>query len=167
VAVQVKMIEIITGDLLKAKEKYILHQTNCVSTGNAAGIAQAIFDKYPYANCYFNRLEPSKPGTLDIRGNDQDQRLVINLHGQFYPGRPKYPLSNLDGQVAREKYFYHGLLRVAKLEKLESIAINWRIGCNLGGGIWEHYLGTLTNFANYVKITRGAKVLIYRREGDE
>jgi O-acetyl-ADP-ribose deacetylase (regulator of RNase III) len=160
------LIEIITGDLLASKEKYLLHQTNCISTKGAAGVAKSIFDKYPYADCYADRIETSKPGTIDIRGNDQDQRLIINLHGQYYPGRSRYPLSSLDGLAPRQKYFYNGLLRVAKIENLKSIALPWRVGCGLGGGDWEWYLGTLTNFANYVG-EKGVRVCVYRREGDE
>jgi O-acetyl-ADP-ribose deacetylase (regulator of RNase III) len=160
------MIEIITGDLLEAPEKYILHQTNCISTSGAAGIARALFDKYPYADCYADRLETSKPGTIDIRGNGIDQRFIINLHGQVYPGRCRYPLSSLDGLAAREKYFYRGLLRVAQLPDLESVGFPWRVGCGLGGGDWEHYLGIINNFANYVG-EQDVKVRIYRREGDE
>jgi O-acetyl-ADP-ribose deacetylase (regulator of RNase III) len=160
------MIEIITGDLLEAKEKYIAHITNCVSTGGAIGIAKSIFDKYPYANCYSTRLEHSKSGTIDIRGNGKNNRYIINMHAIVYPGRSKYPLSTLDGLAARRKYFYRALLRVASLPDLESIAFPWRIGCNLGGGDWEHYLGTLTNFAQYVG-EKDVKVRVYRREGDE
>jgi O-acetyl-ADP-ribose deacetylase (regulator of RNase III) len=161
------MIEIITGDLLEAKEKYICHQTNCISTNGASGIAKAIFDKYPYANCYSSRTETSKPGAIDIRGNGQDQIMIINLHAQYYPGKPKYPHSTLDGIEIREKYFHKCLLRIAKIENLQSIAFPWRIGCGLAGGIWEHYLGTLTNFAHYVEKSQGAKVVIYRIDGDE
>ena len=161
------MIEIITGDLLDAKEKYILHQTNCISASSAAGIAKSIFDKYPYADCYSSRIETSKPGTIDIRGNGIDQRLIINLHGQYYPGGIRYPLSSLDGQAVREKYFYRGLLRVAQILDLESIGLPWRVGCGIAGGIWEHYLGTLTNFAQFVEQTQGARVTVYRREGDD
>lgn len=159
-------VEIITGDLLNSKEKYIAHQCNCL-TQNSAGTASAIFHKFPHSNTYAGRTEPDKPGQIQIMGNGADERYVVNMFGQYYPGKPKYPNSSLDGQVVREKYFHQCLLRVAKIPDLESIAFPWRIGCNLGGGIWEHYLGTLTNFANYVKLTQGAKVIIYRREGDE
>lgn len=160
------MIEIITGDLLNAPEQYLLHQTNCISTGGAAGIARAIFDYYPYADCYASRTEVSKPGSIDVRGNGTDQRLIINLHGQYYPGGIRYQFSSLDGAAARLKYFHHGLLRVAKLENLESVAINWKIGCGIAGGNWASYLGTITNFANFVE-KRGVRVSIYRREGDD
>ena len=62
------MIRVITGDLLLATEQYIAHQANCVSNGGAAGIARAIFDKYPYADCYSRRIQNDVPGTIDICG---------------------------------------------------------------------------------------------------
>jgi O-acetyl-ADP-ribose deacetylase (regulator of RNase III) len=160
------MIEIITDNLLEAKEKYIIHQTNTISNGGAAGIARAIFDKYPYANCYADRIEQSIAGTIDIRGNGIDKRLIINLHGQIYPGRCRYPLSSLDGLAAREKYFYRGLLRVAQLPDLESVGFPWRVGCGIAGGDWEHYLQIIVNMSNYLD-DKGVRVVIYRREGDE
>jgi len=161
------MIEIITGSLLDATEKYIVHQTNCISTGSAAGIAKAIFDKYPYADCYADRKEPAKPGTIDIRGNGIDKRYVINLCGQNYPGKIVYPKSSTDGVAAREKYFYHGLLRIAKISELESIAINWRIGCGIAGGDWGHYFQMLVNMEKYLNEKYGTIVRIYRLAGEE
>jgi O-acetyl-ADP-ribose deacetylase (regulator of RNase III) len=161
------MIEIITGDLLDAKEKYILHQTNCVSKGSAGGIARSIFDKYPYADCYLGRKENSDPGTIDIRGDGSNNRFVINMHSQVYPGGPKFPLSDLDGARIREKYFHKCFLKVARIPNLESVALPWRIGCGLGGGDWNHYLQQIEIFSNYVEINYGVKVKIYRRENDE
>lgn len=160
------MIEIITGDIFDAKEKYLCHQCNCV-TNRAAHLAKDVFTKYSYADIYTGRTSPNKPGTIEIKGNGQDQRYVINCLGQYYPGKPKYPNSTLDGVVIREKYFYRCLLRIAQIPNLESVAFPWRIGCGAAGGTWEHYLGNITNFANYVEEMQGAKVIIYRREGDE
>lgn len=159
------MIEIVTGDLFDAKEKYLVHQCNCV-TNKAAHLAFDVFEKYPYADIYTPRIEPDKPGHIIIRGNGQDQRYVAAILGQYYPGRPRYPLSSLDGAAAREKYFYNGLLRLAEVPDLESVAFPWRIACGAAGGNWEHYLGKITNFAQYVG-EKGVKVKIYRREGDE
>lgn len=160
------MIEIITGDIFDAKEKYICHQTNCI-TKRSAHLAKDIFNKYPYADIYSGRIEPDKPGTIIVRGNGVDQRYVINLLGQYYPGKPKYPNSSLDGVQVRERYFHQCLLRVAQINDLESVAFPWRIACGAAGGTWAHYLGTITNFANYVEEKYGVKVAIYRREGDE
>jgi hypothetical protein len=160
------MIEIVTGDLFDSKEKFLCHQTNCISN-KSAHLAKDVFTKYPWADVYSNRIEPNKPGTIEVRGNGQNQRYVINMFGQYYPGKSKYPYSTLDGQHIREKYFYHCLLRIAKIPNLESVVFPWRIGCGSAGGIWEHYLGKITNFATYIENTQGAKVIIYRREGDE
>lgn len=160
------MIEIITGDLLEAKEKYIAHQTNCISQ-KASGIAQTIFQKFPYADTYTNRIQPDIPATIQIVGNGQDQRYIINLYAQYYPGKSKYAFSTKDGIETREKYFHKCLLRVAKIENLESIAFPWRIGCGLAGGEWKHTLGQISIFANYIEEKQNARVVIYRREGDE
>lgn len=160
------MIEIITGSLFDAKEKYICHQINCV-TKSAAHFAKDMFDKYPYADVYTGRTDPDKPGHIIVRGNGQDQRYVVGLLGQYYPGKPKYLLSTLDGTLVREKYFYHCLLRLAKIPNLESVAFNWRIGCGAAGGDWEHILGQINIFASYIEETQNARVVIYRREGDE
>jgi O-acetyl-ADP-ribose deacetylase (regulator of RNase III) len=160
------MIEIVHGDLLDSKEKYIAHQCNCLTT-NSAGAALAIFTKYPYSNTYENRVDPDEPGTIQIMGDGQEQRYVINMLAQYYPGKPKYPDSILDGIKARQKHFHICLLKIAKIKDLTSIAFPWKIGCNLAGGDWEYYFGTLKNFATYVEATQKAKVKIYRRLEDE
>tara|TARA_R110000868_G_scaffold75946_3_gene218795 strand:+ start:12875 stop:13357 length:483 start_codon:yes stop_codon:yes gene_type:complete len=160
------MIEIINGDLLSANAQYIAHACNCV-TRTSAFFAKDLFNKYPYADIYSGRFSADKPGNIIIKGNGEDERFIIGLLSQFYPGKPNFPDSTLDGIRIREKYFYHCLLRIAKIENLNSIAFNWRIGCGAAGGNWEHYLGMLTNFAQYVKSTQNTKVFIYKREFDE
>jgi O-acetyl-ADP-ribose deacetylase (regulator of RNase III) len=159
------MIEIIEGDLLDAKEKYIAHACNCV-TQRSAGTAKAIFDKFPYANTYANRTEPNIPATIQVMGNGQDQRHIINMYSMYYPGKPKYPYSTKDGFEVRQQYFYKCLLRIAKIKNLESIAFPWRVCCGLAGGVWPHYLGNLTNFANHLE-KQNVKVVIYQRENDD
>ena len=159
------MIEIVTGNLFDSKEKYLCHQCNCV-TQKAAHLSKDVFEKYPYADIYSGRGLPDEPGTIIIRGNGQDQRYVINILGQFYPGRSRYPQSTKDGLAARQKYFHQCLLKIARIPSLESVAFPWKIGCGAAGGTWEYYLGNLTNFANYVE-RLGVRVCIYKREEDE
>jgi O-acetyl-ADP-ribose deacetylase (regulator of RNase III) len=156
------MIEIISGDILFAKEKYIAHQCNCVSK-NAGGVAWAIFDKYPYSNVYANRIEPSKMGTIDIRGNDIDQRYIINMFAQYMPGTPIDSTSIFDSANIREKSFYHCLLRIVKIPDLHSIAFPYKIGCGLAGGNWTNYLGNLNNFSEH---KQNVRVVIYKRDED-
>lgn len=153
------MIKIITGDLLSATEKYIVHQTNCVSNGGAAGLAYHLFAKFPYADVYTGREQPSSPGTNMIRGNGQTERYIINLMGQYYPGGIHVAIH--DNEAARKKYFHHALIRLAKVENLESIAFPAGIGCGIAGGDWEWYLGTINNFADYVEKEQNTQVSIY------
>lgn len=157
------MIEIVRGDIFDSKDKYLCHQCNCV-TNRAAHLAKDVFEHYPYADIYAPRTEPDIPGTIIIRGDGEDQRYVVALLGQYYPGSPKYPNSDRDGTVARQKYFHKTLLRLAAIPNLETIAFPWKIGCGAAGGDWEYYHGTIKNFATYVEAIQKAKVKIYRLE---
>jgi len=153
------MINIIKGNHLDAEEKYIAHQTNCVST-NASGIAKQIFDKYPYSDTYHNRTKPSEPGTIQVLGDGFVNRFVINMYAQYYPGKPGY---GIDSKEMREKYFHQCLLQIAKISNLESVAFPFFIGCGLGGCDWDKYFGTLVNFSKFVE-KQNVKVVIYKLE---
>jgi O-acetyl-ADP-ribose deacetylase (regulator of RNase III) len=157
------MIEIINGDLLDSKEKYIVHQTNCVSQ-KSAHLAKQVFNKFPYADVYTNRVSPDLPGSIKIKGDGINQRFVINLFGQYFPGAPKYPESTLDGYKARQGYFYKGLLNIAKIIDLDSIAFPMGIGCGAAGGDWEYYYGTIINFESFVFNKFKTKVILYNLE---
>lgn len=159
------MIEVITGSLLDATEKYIVHQANCVSH-YAAGIAAAIYDKFPHSDIYTKRMQPDEAGNIVICGDGQSQRYVVNLLGQYYPGSYDNK-SPTDTEQMRQKYFHSALLKLAKVPNLESVAFNYLIGCGIAGGNWEYYLGTLNNFEKYVNSNFGTKVVIYQREEDK
>lgn len=156
-------IEIISGNLLDAKEKYIAHQCNCL-TQHSAGTAKDIFIKYPYADTYKSRVEPDVLGTIKILGNGGEDRYVVNMFAQYYPGKPKYPDSKLDGIRARQQYFYQCLLKISRIPNLESIAFPYKIGCNLAGGDWDYYYGVLNNFALHVGKKYGVKTFLYRKD---
>lgn len=159
------MVEIITGDLLTAPEKYIVHQTNCVSEGKAAGLAYYLFKAFPHADCYSGRVKPSIPGTIDIRGGGFNGRLVVNLMGQYYPGG-SYDFEGDDAED-RKHYFHRCLNRLAKIDNLESVAFPYCIGCGIAGGDWNWYLNMINKFADFVAKQQGAKVVIYQREEDK
>jgi len=155
------MIEIVSGNIFDSTEKYLCHQCNCV-TKRAAHLSKDVFARYPYSDIYTGRVNPNQPGTIEIRGNGQDQRYIVNILGQYFPGNPKYPNSNLDGTKVREKYFHKALLALAKVPNLESVAMPVGIACGAAGGDWSHYLVTITNFAKYIYETQGARVTLYR-----
>lgn len=160
------MLKTIEDDLFTADAKYLVHQVNCISK-RSAHLAKAVFSRYPYADIYSNRDGPSIPGTIIVCGNGLDQRYVINLLGQYYPGKPKYPDSSKDGFEARKRYFYQGLWQISKIPNLESIALPFGIGCGAAGGNWEEYLNIITKFADYLENRKENKVDVLLYKFDE
>lgn len=148
------MLEIKNDNILLASEKYIAHQCNCVTAG-AAFLAKSIFDKFSYADVYSLRKEHSTPGTIEIRGNGVDERYVIAMFAQYYPGFPK---SEKDSKDARINYFISCLKEISKIENLESIAFPFRIGCGAAGGDWSKYLEILSDFS------KDKNVVLYKVE---
>lgn len=163
------MIEIIKGDLLKAKEKYIAHQCNAVSN-QAGGLAYYLFKAFPYADIYSERPYPYQaigrnfPGRVVIKGDGDKNRYVINMLAQYYPGSPSEQegYKNLkDGAMARVGYFNRCLIEIGLIQNLESIAFPFNIGCGLAGGNWATYLRILEIFAAKVKERQNARVVLY------
>ena len=154
------MITHIKGNLLDATEKYIAHQCNVVSSF-ASGLAGSIFKKYPYSDIYLLRNNFDIPGTIIIKGNGADQRYIINMLAQYYPGISRYPDSPKDGIKAREQYFHQCLNEISKIPDLESIAFPFKIGCGLAGGSWNIYLRMIENFAYQIEMEQSAIVSIY------
>ena len=166
------MLHEIDGDLLESKEKYIVHQANCTSIG-AAGLARHMFNKFPYSDIYSCRKRTrirfdsvrDEPGTIIIRGNGDSERYVIGLMGQYYPGGPSCSEPALDSPKARTKYFQQGLLKVAQIPALESVAFPYQIGCGLAQGDWDIYYKMLRDFSE--NLVPEADVYIYRLPGME
>lgn len=153
-------LEIKEGSLLDCKEKYICHQVNSVSK-SAGGLAFSLFQKFPYSDIYTNRLRNDVPGNIIIKGNGVDQRFVINMVGQYYPGISTAN-SVLDNFENRERYFKLCLDKISKINNLESIAFPYFIGCGLAGGDWNNYLAMLETFANNVYKSQNTIVKLYK-----
>lgn len=172
------MIQTINKSLLEADTKYIAHQCNCV-TSHSAGIAKAIFDKYPWANTYKNRrikndscrkgmynynnkvVGQSDQGTIDILGNGKDLRYVINMYIQRKPGKPD-GYSTLDQNKDRLAWLKTCLNKVSKIENIESVAFPEGMGCRLAGGDWQSVLPILEEFAEKINKEQGALTYLYK-----
>jgi O-acetyl-ADP-ribose deacetylase (regulator of RNase III) len=140
----------IIGNLLSADEEYVCHQCNCV-TRSAGGVAQAIFAKWSYADCYATRWAPDKPGTIHYVKPSKDYRGVINMFAQYYPGSPQKADDPMDGFQMRKNYFVSCLKEIPKL-KPKSLAFPKFVGCCIAGGVWEDYLKMLTKFSDVTNI---------------
>ena len=143
------------GDILDSKATFIVHQTNCV-TKSPAGLAAQIFRRFPYADCYSQRTAHDWPGTIDVAGEGPQQR-IVNLHGQFAPGKPR--LTGRDTPGRRLTYFQAGLLSLEDHIRMSgrkhtTVVFPARIGCGLAGGNWEAYLQCINNFARRINFSR-------------
>ena len=148
-------LAIVPGDLLEAPERYIGHQCNCVTVGRAAGLAKAVFAKYPYADTYAQRKEPSVPGSYSLHGNGKDERYIVNLYAQYHPGKAK---KGSDTKDERLQWLIASLDRFVRERKPPSLALPYSIGCGLAGGDWDSYQVALTKFAD----ERELNILLYR-----
>lgn len=148
------MFTIVDGDLFDAPETYLCHQCNCV-TFAAAHLAAAVFKRFPYANIYSSRESPDEPGRIILKGNGENQRLVVNMLGQFYPGMATVQ-NDYDSYKMRRRYFRECLFNMTKLDG--NFAFPWGIGCGAAGGNWGKYIEILKNFEGYIK----GNVVIYK-----
>lgn len=143
------MLKIIEGNLLSPEcDAWICHQTNCV-TSSAAGLAKAIFDKWPHTDVYKDREVPSIPGSI-VRKD-----FVINMMAQYYPGAAMSDPPSIQNDK-RFEWFRQCLGQMMHLKG--TIAFPWRIGCGIAGGDWDRYLGVIARFERVAQ----ADVTIYR-----
>ena len=75
---------------------------------------------------------------------------MINMLGQYYPGKAKFPDGSRDGHKAREEAFKQCLIKIRQIPDLHSVAFPWMIGCGAAGGDWSVYLALLKHFSNTV-----------------
>lgn len=127
-------MNIVLGDLLKAKENIIVHQVNCQGV-MGSGLALSIRKKYPnvyeeYRNyCVRNVSDKLLGRCLLVR--IKPNKYVCNLFGQFSYGRT--------ATHTNYSAFRKALKLLAKLanEKDYSVAFPFKIGSNLAGGDWN------------------------------
>lgn len=127
------MIKYIKGDLLEAKQEYIVHQVNCQGV-MGSGVAKAIKDKYPEVFRHYKRLVKDKQiSNKDLLGIVQfvavsSDKEIVNLFSQdhYLPRTTKH--TNYDAMTK-------GFETIKELVA-EDLAMP-KIGCGLGGGDWK------------------------------
>lgn len=144
------------GNLLTAKEKVIAHQVNCF--GAAAGLAAAIFRKWPTAeNDYQQLIKRCQPkallGMAQLTGEqrDRNRHVICNLFGQYEPG-PAYNPQRLEQALEM-------LGNTARIMNW-SVALPHGLSCGIAGGNWDEVLAIIE------RTMEGVDCVIYQREGD-
>jgi len=141
------MLSDVSGNVLDAKEDYICHQCNCI-TSNSMGLAKDLFERYPHANTYRNRRR-YQPDTHDKPGTILVADRIINMFAQLSPGKP----TKQETRSMRLHWFEQCLTHISQLPNIKSIAMPSHIGCGLAGGDWKVYRGLLQQFVQDHNIT--------------
>jgi O-acetyl-ADP-ribose deacetylase (regulator of RNase III) len=157
-------IKLVKGNLLDAKEQFVCHQCNCV-TRWAAHLAKDVFQRFPHADVYPPRIPlgyRDQPGTIKVCGDGNDQRFVIAMFAQVYPGSSKAGYtSDVDSIPSRARYFKECLDKMANGLTMASVAFPWQIGCGAAGGDWGTYVDMICDFSDKTI----ADVTIYKLPG--
>ena len=146
------MIRVINGDLMKAKEDIIAHQSNCKAVIDS-DITSQLNEKYTNFYKYYSKFCEE-----DCLGHCQLIKVIDN-------GNNKY-IANLFVQNdygENKRYTEYDELRNALIELKEfaklknlSIALPYKIGCERSGGDWDVVYAILeTIFLDY-------DVILYR-----
>lgn len=127
-------VNIIQGDLMKAKEDILGHQVNCQGV-MGSGIAKILRDTYP--NLYPSYKQFCENYTPEeLLGKCQivttDSKYVANIFGQLKYGRQKVRYTDYDAlkdslRILKDYAMKHNL----------SVALPYNIGCGLANGEWS------------------------------
>ena len=135
---------ILNCDLLDSNADYIAHQ--CNATGNrSAGLAAALFKKWPKANIYSGKYKQENRTLGEIISRKVDNTTILNMIIQKDTGKPKPG----DSMRQRLEYFETCLSKIIEIHSTPfTIAFPYGIGCGLAGGIWSEYEKILKQFAS-------------------
>ena len=153
-------VEVVSGSILDAKEQYIVHQANCISS-YSRGLAAQIFQKWPETNIYSTTTTTNSgtvPGTVRVPGTIIVRNNVIALLAQKYPGRA----TRTDDSSAQRLLWFRQCLQFVSKLKPETIAVPYNIGCGLAGGLWKDYWAEIKIWAHSLPL--GTIVRVYQHQ---
>lgn len=154
------IVNIVKGDILNAKEKYIVQQCNCL-TITSHGLSKAIATRFPWGNPYKNRRKLTNncaiiedrdiPGSIRVlQSSDTNDKVIVCMFAQWGPGKPltfkSYPNYQIDTYDNRIKWFKECLEKLKDIGAIE-LAFPWMIGCGLAGGDWTLYKKLIEDFS--------------------
>lgn len=127
------MVKLVNGDLLDAKETYIVHQVNCYGM-MGKGIALQIKNRYPdifrrYQDYCNEHKVKNLIGRLLLIPTD-DGKVICNLFGQERFGYGKQYTD-----IAALSKAMNSLAKIVPTN--EPIAMPYMIGCGNGGADWN------------------------------
>ena len=134
------------SDILEVDTQVIVQQCHCMCTSKTAkGLSASIIEAFPHADFYSERVQHSKPGTIEMRGGGKKGRFVCALYAQVFPGGPG---KEGDSIKERESYFLKCLMALGRVKNIKEVAFPYGIGCGLAKGDWETYANMIEEFAD-------------------
>ncbi|MDD3172148.1 MAG: hypothetical protein PHF63_00515 [Herbinix sp.] len=154
-------IEIVNDDIFNFKKGVICQQVNCKGK-MGAGLAKDIAQKWPFVKESYLKLFDNNPNGVGLMGTVQfvpvkHDLIIANIFGQFDYGRTPFKT------YTDYKAFDTAMKKVWKfaVESKLSVAVPYKIGCNLGGGDWKEIEKILCNTFVY---NRAVRLYIYHKE---
>ena len=131
-------ITINNGDIFKSNARVICHQVNCRGK-MGRGIAASVRTYYPTAyKSYLELCKEHESNPAGLLGSAQmvkcGNRIIVNLFAQDRYGA--------DGKRYTDYNAFRSCLNNLKqcVPPGETIAFPFKIGCGLGGGVWDKIL---------------------------
>lgn len=144
-----------------SKELFIVEQCNVVAgvdesgNGKGGGLYPVLRNKFKHAD--FHTIPNRQINTLLIshpKKVDSNSPIIIAFLSQYDGGGPQEPYDTMQNRL---QWFKHcldlfGNWMHSQGYNNHTIAIPYKIGCGLGGGIWPDYLNAIENFADKYSI---------------
>lgn len=144
------MINVISGNILDATEKYICHQVNC-RNAMGSGLARQLFEKWPQVKAEYHAVTSVFAVPNDLLGMFYNVRVgkdqfVVNVYGQLDYGRDRSKV-----------YTDYAALEMAFTTMAEMLhgdfAFPYGFGCGLANGDWDTVFGLIKRHFYRKKVT--------------
>lgn len=139
------IVDIVDGNLLDTKEKYICHQCNCLSK-TSYGLSKSIANKFKWADIYkirainsYKKTHMYTVGNVIEFKNPMDENSGPNILcfiSQMHPSKFK---KSGDDTYSNRKIWFQECLQYIDNNNYPCIAMPYNIGCGLAGGKWDDY----------------------------
>ena len=137
---------------------YIVIIADCLSTGNkGAPLVKRLFEQFPYANVYQNRLPSSlpSPGTFELVGQGtNDQPYIILAYGQIYPSNASFPNDN---PRRRQQWLTQICRKMTAISNMHHLI--------LPDNLLPYQLQCFENFLKKYYLTSKQKICVYDYQG--
>ena len=137
---------------------YTVVIADCLSTGNqGSSLVKRLFEQFPYANVYQNRLPSSmpSPGNFELVGKGTcEQPYIIIAYGQIYPSNASFPNDN---PRRRQQWLTQICRKMTAISNIHHLI--------LPDNLLPYQLQCFDNFLKKYYLTSKQKIAVYDYQG--